>query len=162
MRRLGLLITSALAIAGCGLLDRGQPIPAGAQQVHVTIVDGTVRLAPDTVRAGPTYLVVDDPPDGGFAFVSGTGSGGTAEAPLAPGAVERLERGDTEGTSISGFSAGGCDAAQNAADRGKTGPCGNVMMVALGPGTYALAAEPLEIRDEGAPPVPITVLTVTP
>lgn len=161
---LGFVVAGAFSV-GCnplGLIgaERGEPIPAGAQQVHVTIADSTVRLTPSTVKAGDVYLVVDAPPNGQLTFVSGIGSGKPPDAPLAPGALERLARGDTQGTSISGFEAGGCDDAQNLEDRGKTGPCGNVMKVVVAPGNYGVMVGSPDGLGAGAGP--ISVLTVMP
>jgi hypothetical protein len=58
--------------------------------------------------------------------------------PLSEDDLERLAHGDTEGTAITGFGPGGCDAAQNAEDRGRMGPCGNVMKVIVVGGKYAI------------------------
>ena len=35
------------------------PIPADAQQVHITDTDTSLRLEPATVRAGDVYVVLD-------------------------------------------------------------------------------------------------------
>lgn len=154
----GLALGAAAILAGCSILDpaRGEPIPPNAQVVHVTIRDETVQLQPDRVRAGDIYLVIDEPPDGSIVFVGGGESSGEL-GPLASGAIERLERGDTEGTGISGFQAGGCSDEQAEAARGRTGPCGNVMQVRVSPGHYAVMTDAPE-----AGGVPVTVLTVTP
>lgn len=162
-----LLLAAAASSSGCGATglldqDRGQPIPDGAQQVHVTIDRAQIRLVPDTVAAGDVYLVLDSPADGHVAFVGGAGPGLPPDAPLAPGSLDRLAHGVTEGTAISGLDAGGCSDAQNEADRGKTGPCGNVMLVHVLAGEYALLPDMPEANAEAPGSVPIAVLTVTP
>jgi hypothetical protein len=124
-----------ILVVGCG---RGQtPIPAGAQVVHVVATESVVRLEPATVHAGDVYLVLDEPVDGSFAFVDRKRSEAETAGPLDDADLERLARGDTEGTSIGSFSIG-CDAAQRAEDRGQMGYCGNVWKVSLVAGKYAI------------------------
>ena len=69
--------------------------------------------------------------------------------------LARLAQGDDQYTSMSGFGAGGCSPEQRAEDRGKMGPCGNVMKFALIAGKYAI------IRDT-TQPMPMGVLEVLP
>src|SRR6266516_7805996 len=55
------LLLGSLAgiLAGCG---RGQaPIPAGAQEVHVVVLESGLRLDRATVRAGDVYVVLETP-----------------------------------------------------------------------------------------------------
>jgi hypothetical protein len=52
--------------------------------------------------------------------------------------LERLAQGDTEGTTTGRLEAGGCSAAQNAEDRGRMGPCGNVFNATVRVGKYAI------------------------
>jgi hypothetical protein len=159
IRSLGILVVAGLlALAGCA---RSTPIPAGGQEVHVAVTDTEVRLVPSTVRAGDVYLVLDAPPAGSFAFVERARAGETP-GPLTDADLARLARGDTEGTSIGGLDAGGCAPDQRAEDRGRMGPCGNVMQVSLAPGKYALVGgSPEGDPTTGARP-PIGVLTVMP
>lgn len=127
------LLTGVLV--GCG---RGQtPIPPGAQVVHVVATESEVRLDPTTVHAGDVYLVLDEPPNGSITFVERKRTAAETPGPLSDDDLERLAHGDTEGTSIGGLGAG-CDAAQQAEDRGQMGPCGNVMKVTVRAGKYAI------------------------
>lgn len=130
-----LMLVSAAGLAGCG--PERIPIPSGSQVVHVSISDAEVRLEPATVRAGDVYLVLDEPANGGFAFVE-RGAGPDTFGPLSDDDLERLAQGDTEGTSIGGVDAGGCSPEQDAASRGQMGPCGNVMKAVVAPGKYAI------------------------
>ena len=111
------------ALLGCG---RGQtPIPAGAQEVHVTVSGAQVDLEPATVRAGDIFVVLDTPGSSvGFAQRQRTAN--ETPGPLTDEDLARLAHGDTQGTSIGGFDDAGCSAEQRAEDRGLTGPCGNV------------------------------------
>ena len=157
---LGLAIGGLLfVLAGC---SRGTAIPAGAQQVHVDIGPTEVRIQPATVHAGDVYLVLDSPADGHLTFVARKATATATDGPLTEADLARIRRGDTEGTSIGGLDAGGCDAAQDAEDRGKMGPCGNVMKVVLSPGMYALMAGMPDADPGSATSPPMTVLEVTP
>jgi hypothetical protein len=132
MAILGLAVSST----GCG---RGQaPIPAGAQQVHVSVGETEVRLEPATVHAGDVYIVLDAPRTGSIVFVQRKRASADPPGPLSEEDLARLATGDTEGTAISGIDAGGCSAEQDAEDRGRMGPCGNVFSVTLGVGKYAI------------------------
>ncbi len=158
MRGLGrkVIVSAALAwaLAGC---DAGlQSIPVGAQEVHVVITDTDVRLAPDTVRAGDVYLVLDAPLVGSLVFVEGKRTAAADPGPLSDDDLARLARGDTEGTAISGVDSGGCAEA-----RGKMGHCGNVMKVVLHEGKYAIFADMPE-GDPSGPRPPMAVLKVLP
>jgi hypothetical protein len=153
----GLALLSTVAFA-CG---RGQvPIPSGAQQVHVVVTPSEVRLEPSTVRVGEVYLVLEAPVGGSISFVESKRSAAASPGPLTDGDLERVAAGDTEGTSISGLDAGGCSPEQDAADRGQMGPCGNVMLVVVSAGKYAVMGGMPEI---GATPTPpMAVLFVEP
>lgn len=157
---LGLIGLLAGGLVGCG---RGQtPIPSGAQEVHVVIVGSEVRLDPATVRAGDIYVVLDTLGSSvGFAQRQ---RGPTPETPgpLSDEDLDRLAHGDTEGTNIGGFSDTGCSATQRAEDRGRMGPCGNVVMVVLTEGKYAFFTGNIDGRLPGDPPPSITVLEVLP
>ena len=128
----------------------------------MTITDTSIELSPNVVRAGEVFLVLDSPVDGHLVFISGTPAGGPPDEPLDSGALDRLKRGDTEGTTISGMEAGGCSEEQDEEDRGMTGPCGNVMKVDVAPGMYAIMAESPEDNAGHPSPAPMAVLTVTP
>lgn len=149
-----------VVLVGCG---RGQtPIPPGAQQVHVVVTESEVRLDPGTVRAGDVYLVLDAPLDGSIVFVQRKRTAAATPGPLTNDDLARLAHGDTEGTSIGGMDAGGCDAAQNAEDRGQMGPCGNVFKVVLLEGKYAMLGDMPGSNPPGLPLPSIAVLEVLP
>ncbi len=153
---IGLVALVTGVLTGC---RQATPIPDGAEIVHVVVSDSEVILNPDTVPAGDVYIVLDAPMNGSLSFVE-RHRAGEEPGPLTDDDLERLARGDTEGTAISGLDAGGCDAGQRAADRGKSGPCGNVMMVVVAEGQYAIlggaaGGEPTDVP-------PMGVLTVAP
>jgi hypothetical protein len=167
-----LVVVLAGGLAGC---DRHQaPIPSGAPEVHMVVTASEVRLDPATVRAGDVYLVLDEPLDGSFTFVERKRSADETPGPLSDDDLERLAHGDTEGTSMSGLDAGGCSPEQNAQDRGKTGYCGNVSMVTLGAGKYAILGPGWTMQETEAsvdptagpagfvPPASMAVLVVVP
>lgn len=156
--RLAMVIGLACVLAGCG---PGQtPIPAGAQQVHVSIVGSEVRLEPATVSAGDVYVVLDTPGSSvGFAQRKRTAA--EAPGPLTDADLDRLALGDTQGTAIGGFDDTGCSPEQRAESRGRIGPCGNVFQIVLTPGRYAFFTGSLE-GEPGADPQSITVLEVLP
>jgi hypothetical protein len=133
-------------------------VPAGAQVVHVVATEQSIALAPNSVRAGDVYLMLDDATRSILFVQSQTSAEGTP-GPLDDEALERLRQGDTFHTAVSGFEAGGCSPAQDAENRGRMGPCGNVMQVVLSPGTYAVVTG--ELEGEGPPPR-IAILTVVP
>ena len=167
--RIGLLAAVLLLGAGCGdvparLMDpgAGSTIPPGAQVVRVAITDEHVALAPPAVRAGQVYLVLEASPAGGAVLIGGAAPGEPDGAPLPAGAVERLRRGDAEGTSMTGFDSGGCSPEQDVAGVGRLGPCGNVAVFTLRPGQYAILAGAPETNATRPKPLPIGVLTVTP
>ena len=115
------LLATLLALAAC---TGNAPIPSGAQQVQVTVTDSGVVLQPESVPAGDVYLVLDD---GSISFVERkAGAYGTSE-PLSEEQIAQIGDGNLQDTSVSGLEANNCDSEQNAAARGMTGPCGNVM-----------------------------------
>ena len=145
------LLATLLALAAC---TGNAPIPSGAQQVQVTVTDSGVVLQPESVPAGDVYLVLDD---GSISFVERkAGAYGTSE-PLSEEQIAQIGDGNLQDTSVSGLEANNCDSEQNAAARGMTGPCGNVMLVRVQPGSYLIVAGAPE---EGG--APSAVLTVTP
>ena len=95
-------------------------------------------MTPATVRAGDVYLVLDEPLDGSIQFVARKVAADDAAGPLSDDDLARLAAGDAEATEISGIDAGGCSPEQDAEDRGRMGPCGNVMMIVVVPGKYAI------------------------
>lgn len=129
------IVLLALLTSACG---RATPIPDGAQVVHVVITASDVRLTPQTVRPGDVYLVLDAPWDGSFAFVERKAAADATHGPLTEDDLARLAVGDTQGTAIGGLDAGGCGAEQDAEDRGQMGPCGNVMLITVLEGMYAI------------------------
>ena len=144
----------AVALVGCG--PGHEPIPAGAQQVHVVITEAEVRLDPPTVRAGDVYLVLDEPEDGSFVFVQRKRTAEETPGPMTDDDLARLAMGDTQWTAIDGISAGGCSPEQNAEARGQMGYCGNVFMVTLTEGKYAVLSDTPESRP------PMAILEVLP
>ena len=175
MRRFGaeVILVGLLvgALAGCG---RNSPIPPTAQVVHVVATESEVRLDPATVHAGDVYLVLEAPLDGSFDFVALKRTAEAAPGPLGDDDLERIAHGDTEGTSMEGFSVG-CAPSQQAESRGQTGPCGNafgpmVLVVGtyaiLGPGWTMMETEPSVDPTAGPggflPPPTMAVLKVLP
>ena len=79
------------------------PIPSGAQQVHVTDTDTSLRLEPATVRAGDVYVVLDGPRQN-VVMVSEKRTAEATPGPMSDDDLDRLRRGDTEGTSTEGIS----------------------------------------------------------
>lgn len=157
-RWLLVLLIIALA-AGC---SRATPIPDSAQVVRVVITASDVRLDPAIVRPGEVYLVLEAPAEGSFAFVERKSAADASPGPLSKDDLARLMRGDTQGTAISGLDAGGCSAEQNAQDRGQLGPCGNVMMVVVIEGIYAIVGGSPEGDPLTGRPPPLAVLEVSP
>ena len=147
----GFLAMLLLVLAAC---TGNAPIPSGAQQVLVAVTSTGVELQPDSVPAGDIYLVLDE---GAIQFIERkTGPYDTAE-PLTDEQIAQIAEGNLQDTSSSGFEAGTCDPEQNAAARGMTGPCGNVMKVTVQPGKYLIVAGAPE-----EPGAPSAILTVTP
>ena len=153
VRRLPAAATAAtlLALAAC---TGNAPIPSGAQQVQVTVTSSGVELQPDSVAAGDVYLVLDD---GSISFVERKAGAYATTGPLSDEQITQIGAGDLQDTSVSGLEANTCDSEQNAAARGMTGPCGNVMLVTVQPGSYLIVAGAPE--EAGAPSA---VLTVSP
>lgn len=158
-------------LAGCG---RNTPIPPGAQVVHVVATGSEVRLDPATVHAGDVYLVLEEPLDGSFDFVALIRTDAATTGPMSDDDLERLAHGDTEGTSMEGFSVG-CDPVQQAESRGQTGQCGNAFgpmvltegkYAILGPGWTMMETEPSVVPTAGPggflPPPTMAVLEVLP
>lgn len=154
--RLGLL---GVLLAACGPGET--PIPPGVQQVHVVVTPTEVILSPTTVRAGDVYLVLDAPMNGSFVFVRQKSTAAATPGPLSDDDLARLARRDTQGTAIEGLDAGGCSPDQDAASRGRLGPCGNVYVLTLAPGKYAVLGEMPEGGSPDEPP-PIAVLEILP
>jgi len=159
MRSVLVLALLTIALAGCG---RGQtPIPAGAQEVHVTVSGAQVDLEPSTVRAGDIFVVLDTPGSGvGFAQRQRTAT--ETPGPLTDEDLARLAQGDTQGTSIGGFDDAGCSPEQRAEDRGRLGPCGNVFQIVVSPGKYAFFTGDLDGVPPGDHSDSIAVLEVVP
>jgi hypothetical protein len=165
------LLLGSLAgiVAGCG---RGQaPIPAGAQEVHIAVIESGLRLDRATVRAGDVYLVLDTPRSS-VGFVSRKRAN-LDNGPLSDDDIARLARGDTQGLAVEGFDLEGCSDEQRAEDLGQMGYCGNVFRTVLVPGKYAFTGpgwseqqtEPLVPPTPGPPgslPAWVAILQVLP
>jgi hypothetical protein len=135
---IGLVGLLAGSMIGCG--QGAEPVPPGAQLVHLVATQSEVRLDPATVHAGDVYLELDEPVDGSFAFVELKRTAEETPGPLSDNDLERLAHGDTEGTSIASYGVV-CDPAQRPKDRGKLarpGGCGNVWRFVLVEGKYAI------------------------
>jgi hypothetical protein len=152
-------LATMLAVTAC---DQATAVPAGAQIVHVVITDDSVSLDPATARAGDLYLVLDAPRAGQLTFVASSDSATATPGPLTEAEVQQVRDGNVYHTAITGFGAGGCTEAQDAAARGKTGPCGNAFRVTVAPGSYLVTGDSPE-RDPATGRVPpMAVLKVTP
>ena len=140
LRRIGAMgmLVALLSVTIVACDDHAEPVPPGAQVVHVVATESGVLLEPAAVRAGTVYLVLDEPLVGSFAFVERKRTAEETPGPLNDDDLERLAHGDTEGTSIGGLDAGGCGREQDAAERGLMGHCGNVMKVVVAAGKYAV------------------------
>jgi len=121
-----------------------------------------VVLQPATVRTGDVYLVLDAPPDGTLTFIARQDTESATPGPLSDADLARLRHGDTFHTYSTSLNAGGCDPSQNAEDRGKVGPCGNVMKVVVGPGAYAVTGGGPDPGSSSGEAASIAVLTVLP
>lgn len=135
---IGLVGLLAGSMIGCG--QGAEPVPPGAQLVHLVATQSEVRLDPATAHAGDVYLELDEPVDGSFAFVELKRTAEETPGPLSDNDLERLAHGDTEGTSIASYGVV-CDPAQRPRDRGKLarpGGCGNVWKFVLVEGKYAI------------------------
>ena len=106
------------------------------------------------MAAGDVYLVLDD---GSISFVERKAGATHRPEPLSDEQIAQVGEGNLQDTSVSGLEANNCDPDQNEAARGMTGPCGNVMLVTVRPGSYLIVAGAPE--ESGAPSA---VLTVTP
>jgi hypothetical protein len=156
VRIVGAAVLAAMLAAAC---ESTTAVPAGAQVVHVVATEQSITLAPNSVRAGDVYLMLDEPTRS-ILFVQSQTSAEATPGPLDSEALERLRTGDTFHTAVSGLDAGGCSPAQDAENRGRMGPCGNVMQVVLSPGDYAVVIG--ELDGVGATRPRIAVLTVLP
>ena len=154
LRRAMVILSLVGVLLGCEGLT---PIPSGAQQVHITDTETELRVQPSTVPAGDVYLVLDGPRQS-VVFVTRKRTAEETPGPMSDDDLQRLALGDTEGTSIEGFSVG-CSAEQRDEGRGLVGHCGNVYKLALAPGKYAFLLD----APEGviAPPGSMAILEVT-
>lgn len=153
-----LALLLAAGLVGCG--PGHEPIPSGAQQVHIVITDSEVRLEPATVRVGDVYLVLDAPAQGSFVFVQQKTTAEATPGPLTDDDLALLSTGNSQFTAIEGISAGGCSAEQDAEARGQMGYCGNVFQVTLSEGKYAVLGN--GPGNPGDPPSSMAVLEVLP
>lgn len=144
----------AAMLLGLAACTGNAPIPSGAQQVQITVTDSDVELQPNSVPAGDVYLVLDS---GAINFIERKAGAYATSEPLSDEQIAQIGDGNLQDTSASGLEANSCDDEQNAAARGMTGPCGNVMLVKVQSGSYLIVAGAPE--EAGAPSA---VLTVTP
>ena len=156
-----IIVVGLLGGVAAGCAGGLTPIPSGAQQVHISDADVSVGLQPAAVHAGDVYVVLDGPRQS-VVFVAQKRTAEATPGPMSDDDLDRLSRGDTEGTSIEGISVT-CSAEQRAAARGRVGYCGNVYRFTLTPGKYAFLHEP----PDGDPPQPVppgsmAILEVTP
>lgn len=153
---------AALTVLGLLACEPSTTVPDGAQLVRVAATEGSVRITPPRATAGDVFLVLEEPTQG-VAFVKGKATADATPGPLSDDDVDRLARGDAQGTSIEGFETTGCEASRAAAERGRLrvpGGCGNVFRVTLAPGKYAILTGDPASRPPGS--TPIAVLEVVP
>lgn len=125
---IAVLIVLAAIAGGC---EGHTSIPNGAQQIHVTVVGGAVRLSPATARAGDIYLVMGTPGTDVVLVQKKTTADGPLE-PLTDADLDRIAHGDTQFTAITGGFANG-------------EPHGYVTKIVLTPGRYALLIDSPEV-----------------
>ena len=140
-RRLAVLgVALGLLAAACSPSAPG--LPAGAQLIHLTVAPAVLSIEPTSGHPGNVYVALDEPTSL-VLFVQG--SDGSSLRPLTQGDIDRLAKGDQQGTSSEPFELSGCDAPRRAADRGKVrteGGCGNIFVAEhLQPGLYAFLGE---------------------
>ena len=78
-RPLPLLLLVAASLVACRTAD---PIPSGAQQVHLAVTEASVTINPKTVRAGDVYVVLDGP-ELHVGFAMSVPNAGATPGPLA-------------------------------------------------------------------------------
>jgi hypothetical protein len=120
-------------------------IPAGAQQIAVTVTATTVTLTPAKVPAGDVYLVLSFPAQGpGEVLLLENGNAGLTDAQLANVAQTG---GDFQGGSTKGLSAS-C--------------CGNVDKETFTAGKYAIILPGPQGSAAVTPPLATAILQVGP
>lgn len=144
---MALVTLLATVAAGC---EGHTAIPAGAQEVHVTVNGRQIHLAPATVRAGDVYLVMDTRGAEVLLVQRQTTESGTPGG-LSDADLTRLTHGDTEFTSITGGFA-------------NEEPYGFVTKLVLIAGNYAFLTDAPEALASGEvmPAEDIAILAVTP
>jgi hypothetical protein len=152
-------LVGALALVGC---EQTTTVPSGAQVVHVVVRPASVTLDPPTAHAGDLYLVLDDPPDGPLTFVATADTATVTPGPLTDDDVRQILAGNAFHTAVVAFGAGGCSPDQDAAARGKAGPCGNAFKVTVAPGAYLIAGGSPERDPTTGRVPPMAELRVTP
>jgi len=127
-------------------------VPPEGQRVEVVIDGDTITLDPTTVRAGDVYLVLVRPGTS-MLLVERKSTPEETPGPLSEAELDRVRRGDTFHTAITGGFANG-------------EPYGNVSRIVVTPGLYAFLVEEPELlaaRSGGViPPGKMAVLVVTP
>jgi hypothetical protein len=141
-----ILAVTVLAALGC---EGMATIPPGAQQVHISATESTLRIQPAVVQPGDIYVVLDGPQQS-VVFVARHRTADSTPGPMSAADLDRVALGDTEGTSMEGLSVG-CSEEQRTRSRGKIGHCGNVYKLVLGAGSYAFLTDSPD-RD---PPRPV-------
>ena len=89
-----LVASVAMLVAACGF---SAPIPADAQMVHLSRVDGHLVIEPRIARPGLTYLVIDEPLTGA-EFIHRSADMDDPQSPPLPisdADIESLEFQDT-------------------------------------------------------------------
>ena len=147
---LGMATAGVAVLVAMLVVNWGSPprIPVGAQKVEIVLTPSGVELEPPTVRAGDVYFIVQRADDtSGHAEFEFIGAGyaspaGTTPLPLSDEGVERVTRGDYQGTA-------------------SEGGWGQYSKLILLEGSYVFAAPP-QGGQPGASPQSITVLEVRP
>ena len=106
--------------------------------------------------------MLEAPPGGSLTFVSRQDGEMATPGPLSEAELARLRTGDTFHTNVQGMDAGGCSPEQDARNRGRMGPCGDVMKVVLAAGVYAVLGDAPEPDPATGRVPPMAVLTVVP
>lgn len=115
----------------------------------------------DPARVLPGTSILDSPIGGSLAFVEQKASADAPPpGPLSADDLARLANGNTESMLITSLDAGGCDPEQDHEDRGRMGPCGNVLRVTLAAGAYAVVGGAPEGDPLTRSPPPVALLDV--
>jgi hypothetical protein len=131
--RRSVALVAALLIAAC------QPppvvIPPDAQVVHVSMTDDSVRIEPESVRAGDVYFVMEGPGTG-FSLVSRLPSPDAEPTGMTPAQIDAVAGGDFQSTRMEGYAIT-CAPDAWTEERHWDG-CGENVKTTLTPGLYAI------------------------